>query len=190
MKPRVHFYGDSYVAGFGDPEGLGWVGRLAAVCPELEFANHGVPGETSLDAVTRFDNTDFDERDRVCVFSFGSNDVILNVSQQQTLLAFERAIERCGRHGLAVVLVLPPAIHGLPAVDPTLEELSRLLGAIAAANSASVFSARALLEREGPWYREAIAADGAHPGAAGYAELAGDLIADGLADRLNALALA
>lgn len=190
MKPRVHFYGDSYVAGFGDPQGLGWVGRLAESCPQLEFANHGVPGETSLEAVTRFDNTEFDERDRVCVFSFGSNDVILRVSQEQSVLAFERAVERCARHKLAVVLVLPPVIHGLPATDPALDALSRMLGAVAAANSASVYSARALLTRDGPWYSEAIAGDGAHPGAAGYAELARDLIADGLADRLNALALA
>ena len=29
MTTTVHFYGDSYVAGFGDPTGLGWVGRVA-----------------------------------------------------------------------------------------------------------------------------------------------------------------
>jgi lysophospholipase L1-like esterase len=187
VKPRIHFYGDSYIAGFGDPRELGWVGRIATRCPELEFVNHGVPGETSLDAVTRFDNTDFDERDRVVVFSFGSNDVILNVSQDQSVLAFERAIERCRRHDLNVLLVLPPAIHGLPAVDPTLEALSQTLGTVASANSIAVFSARALLDREGAWYYEAAHGDGAHPGAEGYAELAHRLIDDGLPAKLDEL---
>lgn len=181
---RIHFYGDSYVAGFADPEGLGWVGRVAPLCAELDFANHGVPGETSLQAVTRFDNTLLDDRDAVAVFSFGTNDVILGVPFGESLRALGRALDRTAAHDIIPCVVEPPAIHGLPAADELLRELMDGFRAICDDRGVKRHSARELLAPNGRWYAQAAAFDGAHPQADGYAELADALVAAGFADWL------
>jgi len=55
---QVLFFGDSHIAGTGDPEKLGWVGRVAAASlsagqPFLPY-NLGVGGNTSVDVLRRW----------------------------------------------------------------------------------------------------------------------------------------
>ena len=54
---RVVFVGDSFVAGVGDPEGRGWVGRVVAAAHAaglpLTAYNLGVRRETSADVLAR-----------------------------------------------------------------------------------------------------------------------------------------
>jgi len=78
---RVLFFGDSFVAGVGDPTGLGWVGRVVAASHAAGAAmtayNLGVRGETSVEVAVRWRA---ESRPRMVadagygvVFSFGVN---------------------------------------------------------------------------------------------------------------------
>lgn len=55
---RLCFIGDSFVAGYGDGEQLGWVGRVAARSARegqrFTAYNLGVRGHTSIDVVQRW----------------------------------------------------------------------------------------------------------------------------------------
>jgi len=56
---RILFFGDSFVAGVGDPTGLGWAGRVAAASHDasrpITAYNLGVRGDTSADVALRFE---------------------------------------------------------------------------------------------------------------------------------------
>lgn len=147
-----------------------------------------MPGETSLQAVARFENTELDDQDVAVVFSFGTNDVIQGVPAEESLQVLQHALTRCEAHDLAGCFVAPPMIRDLPAADASLSELSRRAGAICDERSVQHFSARAVLTDDGPWYAQAAAFDGAHPQADGYAELADALETDGLVEWLTKMA--
>src|SRR5262245_55049247 len=94
LTATVHFFGDSFVAGFGDPSGLGWVGRVSAHAVEertpFRAVNHGVPGATSRECVARWLRATDDPRnaqlpDTKVVFSFGTNDVIVGLTAEESL---------------------------------------------------------------------------------------------------------
>jgi len=77
---RVCFVGDSFVAGVGDCEFLGWAGRLAAGTKGVALTtyNLGVRRQTSSDIRARW-RPECEARlpedcDGRVVFSFGSND--------------------------------------------------------------------------------------------------------------------
>ncbi len=80
---RVCFVGDSYVAGTGDPAGLGWVGRLCAAAwrrgNDLSFYNLGIRGETSVMLAARWKHECAlrlpDDSPGRLVFMFGINDI-------------------------------------------------------------------------------------------------------------------
>ena len=79
---RVCFIGDSFVAGVGDPQHLGWTGRLAAESwragRPLTAYNLGVRRQTSLDISHRWlfecEQRLPETADGRVVFSFGVND--------------------------------------------------------------------------------------------------------------------
>jgi lysophospholipase L1-like esterase len=55
---RICFVGDSFVNGTGDPECLGWTGRICALAcqkgHDVTYYNLGVRRETSTDIATRW----------------------------------------------------------------------------------------------------------------------------------------
>jgi acyl-CoA thioesterase I len=55
---RILFFGDSFVAGVGDPTGLGWVGRVVAASHDagrpLTAYNLGVRRDTATDVAARW----------------------------------------------------------------------------------------------------------------------------------------
>lgn len=130
MTPSVRFYGDSFVAGWGDPFKLGWVDRVAQHCAlegsPIDVINHGVPGETSVQAVARWMNTDVaaDAKNARVVFSFGTNDVIAGVTAEQSQAALIGALDRADGWGIKALVVGPPPVGDLPAADLELRELS------------------------------------------------------------------
>ncbi|MGB1583113.1 MAG: GDSL-type esterase/lipase family protein [Solirubrobacterales bacterium] len=181
MNPRVHFYGDSFVAGFGDPLGAGWVGRISARCAEagspIEVANHGVPGETSAQAVARFFNTRIDppelrDRPEMVVLSFGTNDVITQTTAEQSLASLGSAIDLAGQLSLPAFVVGPPPVGDLPDADAKLIELSNEFAAICAARDVPFIETHGPLASGGAWSEEAAAGDGSHPQGGGYDQLA------------------
>lgn len=192
----VYFFGDSFVAGFGDPAGVGWVGRVQAAAPEeLKFVavNRGVPGATSVEAVR--DWQDAAERllaDDIAgsgvVFSFGTNDVIQGMPPGQTSDALGTALAIAGGIGMPALVVGPPPIGDLPDHDRVLSTLSGDLALICAINGAQFIETHDVLSGDTAWRREAASGDGSHPGEGGYAELAELVIEDGFFDWLRVVA--
>ncbi|MBJ7353549.1 MAG: hypothetical protein JHC98_01880 [Thermoleophilaceae bacterium] len=163
MNPRAHFFGDSFVAGYLDPTGLGWVGRIAEHCDGIAFANHGVPGATSEACVRQWFNTGIDpQRNETVVFSFGTNDLIYGVPTENSLAALVRGLDRAAELQVPAYVVGPPDAPGL----------ADAYAGICAARDIPFFDTVIPLGAGSIWRAEADAGDGSHPGAGGYAELA------------------
>ncbi|GAB4083142.1 G-D-S-L family lipolytic protein [Modestobacter muralis] len=175
---RVCAVGDSFVAGVGDPDHLGWVGRLAARSPvPLTSYVLGVRGQTSRQVLARW-RAECDLRlpadvDGRVVVSFGVNDTTLVDGVPRVAPADSAA-------HLAALLAdspWPVLVVGPPPVDDVAQN-GRTAGLDAA--FAEVCRERGVpyvgvltpLLASPVWMREVTTGDGAHPGAAGYAELA------------------
>jgi lysophospholipase L1-like esterase len=181
----VHFFGDSFVAGFGDPTGLGWVGRVSAMAAEQDTpfraVNHGVPGATGIAVVEQWLRMTEDSRNRELpgtkvVFSFGTNDVIAGLIPGETVDALKSALARAKEISVPALFVGPPPSRGLAEVDTAVATLSRLFGANCDRLGVPFIDTYEHLLPNSAWDLEAADGDGAHPQSAGYAELA-DLVA-------------
>ena len=180
---RICFVGDSFVNGTGDPECLGWTGRICAAAQreghDLTYYNLGVRRDTTADIVRRWGEevarrlpADCDGR---VVFSFGVNDTALEQGCQRvnfaTSLSNARTILQTAQVRYPTLVVGPPPMPDL--------EHTRRIGAFSH-GLAHLCDELALpyletcvpLQASDDWAREVIANDGAHPRAAGYAALA------------------
>jgi lysophospholipase L1-like esterase len=198
---RICFIGDSFTAGVGDPEALGWVGRVAAAAlaqgHDLTVYNLGVRRETSADILRRW-RQECEPRalpgvDTRVVFSFGANDTALdfrtksraavpgctdcgfdNGRRRLTLdqtLANTRDLLRAARATYPVLLIGPPPVADA-AHDERIAELSRELARVAQEEGAPYLDVFSPLMTSPLWRLEAGANDGSHPRAGGYRELA------------------
>jgi lysophospholipase L1-like esterase len=164
--------------GTGDPEYLGWTGRVLRHerkrQPELTGYNLGIRRDTSgqilarwREEVTRRLPAEIEGR---AVFSFGVNDAVQEVDPKQSLAHAEAILDGAGARWPVFMVGL------VPIVPADARERSRKLDAAFAELSArlgipflSVFDG---LMETSTWLDEARAGDGAHPGAGGYARLA------------------
>ncbi|MGH2907069.1 MAG: GDSL-type esterase/lipase family protein [Solirubrobacterales bacterium] len=190
----VHFFGDSFVAGFGDPGGRGWVGRVAerAAADGRSFraVNHGVPGATSAETVARWLRATDDPRnaglaDTKVVFSFGTNDVIVGMNAEESLAALRAALERAAAIDVPAFVIGPPPVGDLPAADARLRELSSRFAAACGVQNVEFVPTHAELAGEARWTGETAAGDGSHPQSGGYTALAELLIEGGLIDWIS-----
>ncbi len=173
LSLRAHFYGDSFTFGQGDPGGLGWVGRIAAKLPDVEIANHGVPGAPASYIVQSFRNTEFDPtRTELAIFCLGTNDAVLHLPQYDTVAAVSYALDWAGELGVPVFWIGPPPIGDLVEEDVALRALSGAIESVTTARGVPFVSTFDELGEGSAWRAEADAGDGSHPGAGGYAELA------------------
>ncbi len=84
-RQRLLFFGDSLVAGVGDPTGRGWVGRVVAASFGLGFPltayNLGVRAETSEQVAARWRSEALPRltavTDARIILSFGANDTTI-----------------------------------------------------------------------------------------------------------------
>ena len=180
---RIAFVGDSIVNGTGDPDYLGWVGRVLRDerrrRPELTGYNLGIRRDTSgqilarwREEVTRRLPAEIEGR---VVFSFGVNDAVQEVDPARTLAHAEAIL------GEANALWPVFMVGAAPIVPEDSRARSLALDAMFAGLCArldvpyvSVFAG--LLETP-TWLDEARAGDGAHPGAGGYERLAALILA-------------
>ncbi len=180
---RLLAFGDSFTAGTGDPDRLGWVGRALAGRGEVTLYNLGVRRETSGDVARRWRQEALtrlvDHEPCRIVFSVGVNDCTSEgaaprVAPAQTLLNVRAMLTEAGRL-CPVLLVGPPPVPdpGVAARAEALNERQKLLCARLRVPFIDVFRP---LAADGLWLAEARAFDGAHPRAAGYRRMA-DLIA-------------
>ena len=180
---RACAVGDSFVAGAGDPECLGWIGRLMAEARaegrDITLYNLGIRRDTSADVAVRWQTEtarrlpgDYPAR---LVFGFGVNDCMVENGQRRLP---ERATLKNAalilQHAAArapTLMVGPPPITDAPTNARILEldvELDRLCRRLRQPY-VPVFGA---LVEDRVWMRQVAEGDGAHPAAGGYARLA------------------
>ncbi|NVJ99299.1 MAG: hypothetical protein HWE25_14180 [Alphaproteobacteria bacterium] len=177
---KIGFFGDSFTAGIGDPEGKGWAGRLCDAEGHTHV-NFGVPGDTSEGVMARWQaEAEGHGFDRL-VFMVGSNDALLNEHRRVTINEVNRLKNAkaimVGARAMAPTLF----ISALPVADDgpasgRIGDMARQMGMIARINRVAYVDICAEVAASSVWRDEAMANDGAHPGAGGY-RLVADLIA-------------
>ncbi len=180
---RICFVGDSFVNGTADPDALGWVGRVVAERRrqghDLTSYNLGIRRDTSADVRRRWRAEAAarlpDDVDGRLVFAFGVNDCNTEgggprLPVAATLENAEAILAEAGRWK-PVLFVGPPPIEDA-AVNRRLAALAPALAGLCARLDIPYLDTFGPLATSAAWMREVAAGDGAHPGAAGYAELA------------------
>jgi lysophospholipase L1-like esterase len=194
---RVLFFGDSHVAGVGDPEGKGWVGRVVAESFRLGHPlmayNLGVRGETSEQVAARWHAETLPRltpavEGRI-VLSFGVNDTTvqdgtIRVPQERSCAALTAILTSAVDAGLPVLMVGPAPVDDA-AQNERIQFLSAAFEEICRRSGAMCVSVVDPLLASQVWMREVAAGDGAHPAADGYEALAQLVIAAGWADWLR-----
>jgi len=181
---RVCFLGDSFVAGVGDPECLGWVGRLTARThrggqPSTAY-NLGVRRETSRDVLDRWHA---ECRPRLTaggagriVVSVGVNDTTIEGRGPRVVPAASAAhlddlLAGAAAAGWPALVVGPPPVTDQAQIA-RLQVLDEVFAGVCVERGVGYVRVLDGLLSTGPWMREVAAGDGAHPGAAGYGQLA------------------
>lgn len=183
---RICFVGDSFVSGTGDPDCLGWAGRVCAAARhsgrDVTYYNLGVRRETSADVAARWEQEvarrlppDHPEYDPGVVFSFGVNDATAEgsgtrISPHRSLENL-RAILVTARRRYPLLFVGPPPVAS-GAQNQRIAALSTDYAGVCAELGVPYLAAFPPLSASATWMREVVAGDGSHPGAGGYAELA------------------
>ncbi len=180
---RVCFIGDSFVAGVGDREHLGWTGRLAAGSSRagrtLTAYNLGVRRQTSREVSHRWL---FECQQRLpktadgrVVFSFGVNDTTDDgagprVHADESAAHLTGMLHQAAERDWAALVVGPPPVAdaGHNQRIKHLDGVFRIGCREAAVSYVSVFDP--LLGDEA-WSTEVQRSDGAHPAAGGYQQL-------------------
>jgi lysophospholipase L1-like esterase len=190
---RVLFFGDSMVAGTGDPTGLGWVGRVVAAAFDggvpLTAYLLGVRGQTSVQIAARWRSEAAPRLDPDCdcrvVFAFGTNDSgTAALTPERSVRTLETVLDEAAELGL-LAFVVGPAPVGEEARDDTIAALSAAFASVAASRGVPFVSVIEELRASPVWTQEAAAGDGAHPAAGGYELLAQLVLAGGFIDWLR-----
>ncbi|MGW6130933.1 DUF459 domain-containing protein [Cellulomonas sp. NPDC055163] len=181
----VLFLGDSFVAGVGDPTGLGWTTRLVADAraggTDLTAYPLGVRRNTSADVLAQWRHETTARLPRAgrtgLVVSFGVNDATdgddgrPRVALDDTVANLRTLLTGAASAGLDVLVVGPPPIAD-ERVNARITEVDARLRAEAAAHGVTFVEVLGGLRGNEPWMREVRVGDAAHPGAEGYAALA------------------
>jgi lysophospholipase L1-like esterase len=179
---RICFFGDSFVNGTGDDDGLGWVGRLVAKARQggrdVTGYNLGIRRDTSADVAARWRNeaslrlpADCDGR---LVFSFGANDCLSSGPEgaprfgRAESLANLEAILGAAQRWLPTLMIGPSIVADDPAANARICALSVDYAELCARLGVPYLEMCHLLSASPAWTREALA-DGAHPNRGGYA---------------------
>ncbi|MEH1899081.1 MAG: GDSL-type esterase/lipase family protein [Nostoc sp.] len=186
QEVRICFVGDSFVNGTGDPECLGWTGRVCANANkkgyDITYYNLGIRRDTSTDIANRWLQEvslrlakEYDGR---VVFSFGLNDTTLENGKTRVDLAdsLKNAYEILREaQKLYPVLMVCPAAY-VEQEDSQRKnrntDLSKQFALICNELNIPYLDVFPILEKSNIWIDEARANDGVHPRAGGYAEFA------------------
>jgi len=184
MIVRICFVGDSITNGTGDPEYLGWVGRVMqhehVRRAELTAYNLGIRRDRSDQVRLRW-RAEVEarlpaEHEGRIVFAFGANDAVQEIAPAVTL-GHAEAILTDARKRWPVILVGPAPLgddkarERVAGLDEAMAALCRRLGL----SYVTVFEG---LMATPVWLDEARRGDGAHPGAGGYRRLAEIILAN------------
>ena len=180
---RICYVGDSFVNGTGDPEKLGWAGRLSRYAEkegvEITHYNLGVRRETSHDIAQRWVSECQARLPEGCnkrvVFSFGVNDAVAENGYPRVpvdvSVANAKSILKEAKQYYPVVMVGPPPIDD-ESLNERIRELDERYARLCVELSVSYLSIFDRLQDDEVWKKEVSGNDGAHPRAEGYALLA------------------
>lgn len=179
---RVCFVGDSFVAGVGDSEYLGWAGRLAAGTARagLTAYNLGVRRQTSSEIRDRWLGECTPRLPSGCegrvVFSFGVNDTTVEngsvrVDPARSVENLAAVLKECGSVGWRALVVGPPPIADVGQNERT-ARLDRSFADVCLGAGVPYVAVFAELSGNAVWAEEVRNGDGAHPDSGGYRELA------------------
>lgn len=180
----ICFFGDSLVAGTGDPACLGWVGRvcapLAASGRALTVYNLGVRKDSSRLLLERWEDECGRRRlegwETRLVFSFGTADAAIrdgrrNAPPQETG-ANARALLARAAGAYPTLFVGPPPVADAEHSRRN-AEVNSLLGTACAQAGVPYLDVYSRLAGDGAYLDDVRAGDGVHPRATGYGILAG-----------------
>ena len=194
---RVLFFGDSLVAGIGDPAGGGWVARVtsacfAAGCP-LSAYNLGVRRETSIQVAARWLQ---EARPRVApgadcriVVSFGANDTTIEdgavrVASEDSRAALAGILDQATALGFPAFVVGPAPVEDA-GQNRRITALTAIFAGVCAERGTPFLGVAEPLLGSPAWMSEVASGDGAHPASEGYETIAQLLIDGGLRDWLT-----
>ncbi|WP_116951297.1 GDSL-type esterase/lipase family protein [Jiangella endophytica] len=173
---RVCVFGDSFVAGVGDPKALGWVGRVAARTPpstgvELTAYPLGVRGEATeevvvrmpLESAPRFARGD----EHRVVLAPGVADAYRGVAVARSVAALEFGLSSVS---VPVLVVGPPPV-GDDAMVARIGELDAAWSRLCERRDVPYVETFGPLAAKAAW-QTARADDGLHPDQTGYGLLA------------------
>ncbi|MCA1994463.1 MAG: GDSL-type esterase/lipase family protein [Coleofasciculus sp. S288] len=179
---RICFVGDSFVNGTGDPECLGWTGRVCAAAHTsgypLTYYNLGIRRETSADIAQRWREEVSlrlpEDCDRRVVFSFGANDTTWE--NGQTRVSLSDSIENTSQILKAAKQRFPVLMIGSPPIadfeqNRRIAHLSGEFASVCREIDLPYLDVFTPLQNSDVWMNEVAAFDGAHPQVSGYAEL-------------------
>ncbi|MCX7594926.1 MAG: GDSL-type esterase/lipase family protein [Fischerella sp.] len=179
----ICFVGDSFVNGTGDPECLGWTGRICVDANkkgyEITYYNLGVRRETSTDLKNRWlQEVSYrlpKEDDGRVVFSFGVNDTTIEngkprVSLVNSILNTRQILTEAKQ--LYPILMVSP----LPIADneqnQRIAHLNQQFALICKRLDVPYLDVFRILANSTIWMDEVRTYDGAHPRTAGYTKFA------------------
>lgn len=180
---RICFVGDSVVNGTGDPEYLGWTGRICAAARkrghDITCYNLGVRRETSADIRGRWLKEVSRRLPAGCdgrvVFSFGVNDTTWEGGAPRVAVSdsveHARKILNTARRRFPVLMIGPSPVADVEQ-NLRIAGLSRRFDRICRELEVPYLEVFTPLAASKTWMREVAANDGSHPGSAGYSELA------------------
>ncbi|MBW4511148.1 MAG: lipase [Scytonematopsis contorta HA4267-MV1] len=176
---RICFLGESFVNGTGDPECLGWTGRICVDAnkkgADITYYNLGIRRETSTQLKQRWLQEvslrlpkEYDGR---VVFSFGANDTVeengkTRVSLSESVVNIREILTQV-KELYPVLMVSPP-----PMLDKEqnlrIANLGKQFSIICQELDIPFLNVFPILEKSDIWMEEIIDYDGAHPRAKGY----------------------
>lgn len=176
----IVFVGDSFVAGYGDPKGLGWVSRVVGrtTHPDLDLTtyNLGIRGQSSADVLQRWKAEGLPRwqarRERRLVVGVGQNDLQQGMSTARSRLNLANILDDATARGIAAFVVGPPPTLD-PAFNSQLETLVEAQADVCSRRSVPYVDCLYPLRQHDQWLAELGAStDQVHPGQAGYGLLA------------------
>lgn len=184
------FVGASMTAGYGDPKGLGWVGRVVSRTqhPDLDLTayNLGVRGETSADVMARWRQECaprwVGRGEKRLVISAGAGDVPAGVSMARSRLNLANILDEASSSGIAAFVVgLAPSLDA--ELNGLIEPLAEAQADVCARRGVTYVDCFRPLVGHDQWISDLTAGpDQVHPGQAGYGLIAWLVLHNGWSD--------
>lgn len=189
---RVLFFGDSLLAGIGDPAGGGWVARVTSACfaqgRPLSAYNLGIRRETSMQVAARWRSEAAPRvppgADCRIVLSFGANDTTIEdgavrVPAERSQSALAGILDQVGALGFPQFVVGPAPVDDAEQ-NERITALTAIFAEVCSERGTPFLGVVEPLLRSSVWMSEVAGGDGAHPSTEGYETIAQLLIDGGL----------